>query len=332
MKIGIYKPSGIPESFRVCIENIGTELERLGARLAPFHSIDARPADVDAYWDPRSGGGQPPAAFLRQTSLPCVVTVHGVGPLELPSAYATGIFGRLDVYMDNRHKRRTWARMSRYCDAVIAVSHFGKANIVRHLGLPADRIHVCSNAVNHQLFRPDGTEPPRPRYLLHISNDEKRKNVDRIIAAYRRLEIPEKPELWLKLPPHTRKAPENGIRIISHRSSDQDIAELYRGAYAFIFPSLYEGFGLPILEAMASGCPVITSNSTACTEVAGDAAIKVDPYSVDEIQKGMGMVCQSKTRWLQLRDTGLRQAGLYTWQRSAQAYLAVFNSLLQTGD
>ncbi len=324
MNIGIFDPPGLPESFRVCAENIAAGLEAAGARITRFATAEAMPRDVDAYWDPRSGGGNPPAEFVRTARRPCVVTAHGAGPLELPSAYQEGRFGWLRVRADNWAKRRAWARLAPHCAAIVAVSHFGKANIVRHLGLDPAQVFVCPNAVNHALFLPPAEKPAGPRYLLHISNDEPRKNVDRIVAAYRLLDIPDRPELWLKLPPGTPRVAGDGVRVISHRADDAEIAALYAGAWAFVFPSLYEGFGLPILEAMASLCPVITANGNACAEVAADAALTVDPRSVEAIAAAMREISTSPARRDELMRGGLARAAMFTWERTGREYLAVF--------
>lgn len=330
MNIGVYCPDYIPESFRVCVDNIGRELEALGVTLKRFASGDDLPTDVDCFWDPRSGGGNPPADFVLRTTQPCVVTVHGVAPMDIPFEYASGLLGHAEVLYDNWVNRRAWSRYGGHYAAVVAVSNFGKRNIASHLKVDSQSIFVCLNGVNHDVFRPKGAVPAET-YLFHLSNDEPRKNVERIIAAWRRLDLPHKPELWLKLPPGTGRAAAPGLRIIERRLEDEEIADLYSGAQAFLFPSLYEGFGLPILEAMACGCPVITADATACGEVAGGAALLVDPRSVPDIAAGLARLIGDSALRRSLRDLGLARAAGFTWKKSAAAYLTVFRRVCGDG-
>jgi len=104
---------------------------------------------------------------------------------------------------------------------------------------------------------------------------------------------------------------------------------MYSAASAFVFPSLRETFGMPILEAMASGCPVISSNSTGCAEVAGDAALLVDPRSITDIAGAMHRLTEDASLRADLRERGLARARQFTWQRSAEEHLKVFEKALR---
>jgi glycosyltransferase involved in cell wall biosynthesis len=107
-----------------------------------------------------------------------------------------------------------------------------------------------------------------------------------------------------------------------------ELVTYYKRAVGFIFPSLHESFGMPILEAMACGCPVITSNTTACKEVAGDAALLVNPYSVDEITSAMERLVEDSALRRSLREKGIKRASMFTWKKSAQEHLKVFEGAL----
>jgi glycosyltransferase involved in cell wall biosynthesis len=109
---------------------------------------------------------------------------------------------------------------------------------------------------------------------------------------------------------------------------DEDLPALYNAAELFVFPSLYEGFGLPVLEAMACGAPVVTSNTSSLPEVAGDAAILVDPYDVNAIAQAMRQVLEDPALAEALRQKGLERAKLFTWEKTARQTIAVYEKVL----
>jgi len=328
MRVGVYLPAGTPESFRVYVENVRRGLTARGVTVCGF--ADTLPEDVDLYWDPRSGGGNPPLAALLAAPRPWVVTVHGVAPMALPPReYFDRLVDRLRAPFWGREKVRAWRPFRGRYAAIIAVSEYGKESIVRCLGLPAEGIRVCPHGVDHALFRPGPSKSGRRPYFLHVSNDERRKNVDRIVAAWRRIAAREVP-LLLKLPRGTRRVSGDGVEVVSERLSDAAIADLYRGALAYVFPSLYEGFGLPIVEAMACGTPVITADGNACAEVAGDAALTVDPRSVGAITAAMVRLLDEPALAAELRRRGLAHAAAFTWEESAACHHAAFAAALCT--
>jgi glycosyltransferase involved in cell wall biosynthesis len=114
--------------------------------------------------------------------------------------------------------------------------------------------------------------------------------------------------------------------LIREPKSPSELAELYRGALAFVFPSIHETFGIPIIEAMASGCPVITSKGSACPEIAGDAALLVDPRSVEEIGTAMGRMVLDAGLRNRLRNDGVIRSKCFSWTKSAHRHLAVFEA------
>ena len=120
-----------------------------------------------------------------------------------------------------------------------------------------------------------------------------------------------------------------GVRIIRKGLTHKELARWYRGALGFIFPSIHETFGLPILEAMACGCPVITSNITGIPELTGDAALTVNPRSVEEITSAIRRLVEDRLLRRRLRAKGLARARLFTWQKSAREHLDVFESALE---
>jgi glycosyltransferase involved in cell wall biosynthesis len=323
MRIAAFRPTEMPESFRVYCDGLISEFEGLSCRVVCFEHPDAKPSDADVIWDPRAGGGNPPPAGLCGLPQPLVVAVHGVAPMAIPITEYFGDWrGRVRGLVANRRKKAAWNRLRGEYAAVVTGTELSKRSIVEVLPIDPEQIAVCHYGVDHQTFRP-GAALPKGGYLLHVSNDEPRKNVDRICAAHGQLPSAWRLPLKLKLPFHTRRESGRDIEIIRTRLADDELARLYQGALGFVFPSLYEGFGLPILEAMACGCPVITSRDDACAEVAGESAITVDPRSVAELRDAMQSLLDDDLR-SRLKAAGLRRAGQFSWAASAACHLAVF--------
>ncbi|MFZ3048095.1 MAG: glycosyltransferase family 1 protein, partial [Desulfatirhabdiaceae bacterium] len=117
--------------------------------------------------------------------------------------------------------------------------------------------------------------------------------------------------------------------ILTGYVDDETLACLYSGASAFVYPSLYEGFGLPILEAMACGCPVICSNVASMPEVAGNAAIQIDPQDPDDLAKAIDRVIADNNLRFRLRELGFSRAGEFTWRKAAESTRAVFETIIK---
>ncbi|HEY2595593.1 MAG TPA: glycosyltransferase family 1 protein, partial [Chloroflexota bacterium] len=231
---------------------------------------------------------------------PTVVTVHDVIQFVLPE-YAWRKISRLYFGMVSVAARRA--------QAVITVSECSKRDIMKIIGLPAERIHVIGNAVDAsfypvrdawQLANVRERYGIAPRFVLYFGGFDMRKNVPRIIEAYGRLSETLRREYQLVIagryqhlghplypdPRETvRRLALDGSVIFTGQIREQDKAPLYSAASVYMFPSLYEGFGMTVLEAMACGTPVLTSNVSALPEVVGDAGALVDPYSADAISQ-----------------------------------------------
>jgi glycosyltransferase involved in cell wall biosynthesis len=326
LHVAIYQPPDLPPSFRVYLHNVLQAMPANGLRFSAFAGRHDLPADADLLWDIRSGGGNPPPEDLLATgNPPLVVTIHGFAPMSLPGRDYFGNWReQWHARGSNRRKRAAWHGLQGRIAQVVAVSNFTRDETVRITGIGPDRISVCPHGVDGGLFQPGAALPVRPRFL-HVSNDEPRKNIARIVAAFARLRMPQA-ELVLKVPraAASRYAGLPGVQVIAEHISDAELAALYRSATAFVFPSLYEGFGLPILEAMASGCPVITSHDSACGEVAGEAALRVDPRRTGDLAQAMQRLLDDATLHRQCVDAGLRRAAAFTWQASAQHHAAAF--------
>jgi alpha-1,3-rhamnosyl/mannosyltransferase len=237
---------------------------------------------------------------------------------------------------------------ARWADRVIAISRAMVPELIEHYGLDAERIFVTHPGVDERWFARESA--PRiaemrvryglaPGYFLFVGTLQPRKNVERIIAAYLRLPARQQAERQLviagkagwradPLVATLREAfAEGRVRWLDYVDAD-DMRALYQGAAAFVFPSLYEGFGLPVLEAFASGVPVLTSTTTSLPEVAGDAALLVDPTDIDAIAAGMAALIGDLPLAERLRAAGHARAQEFTWSRCAAETVAILRSAL----
>jgi glycosyltransferase involved in cell wall biosynthesis len=238
--------------------------------------------------------------------VPTVLTVHDLAILRAPDAFPRWhrLYGRAGL-----------RKVLHAADAIVAVSEFTKAETVELAGVPAERIRVVAHGVD-AVFSPDG-QAAEGDYVLAVATLEPRKNLARAVDAARAAGVE--------------------LRVVGARGwggvevdgwvgeiPDPELAALYRGARCVLYPSLYEGFGLPVLEAMACGTPVVTSSGTAMEEVAGGATVLVDPLDVEAISKGID---EAITRRDELRAAGLERAGRFTWQRTADAVVELWSEL-----
>ncbi|MBA2450006.1 MAG: glycosyltransferase family 4 protein [Chloroflexi bacterium] len=270
---------------------------------------------------------------------PTVVTIHDVIPLVLPEyrrRETSRIYSQLVSFTSKR------------ADAIIAVSEHSRRDIVRVLGIPADKISVIGNAV-HPGYYPITDSwllaAVRERYnvarkyILYFGGFDSRKNVQRIIRSYAALPAPLRAEYQLVIagrlhllghPLYPDPRPlvrelDLGDRIIfTGQIREQDKAPLYSGATLFVFPSLYEGFGMPVLEAMACGAPVITSRLSALPEVVGDAGALVDPYSEPAITETMGELLADPKRRSELGARARARSRNFSWRQVAEQTVQVY--------
>ena len=238
--------------------------------------------------------------------VPTVLTVHDLAILRYPEVFPRWhrLYGKAGL-----------RRALRAADAVVAVSEFTRREVATLVGVPAERIRVVPNGVD-PLFTPDGSVA-EGSYVLAVATLEPRKNLPRVVEAARLAGIELRvvgAQGWggVDVPGWVGEIP------------DPELAALYRGARCVLYPSLYEGFGLPVLEAMASGTPVVTSRDSAMAELAGDAAVLVDPRDVSAIVEG---IAQAEARRAELVLRGLARAGEFTWERAADRVEALWRDL-----
>jgi glycosyltransferase involved in cell wall biosynthesis len=229
--------------------------------------------------------------------------------------------------------------------ALITLSEFSRREIETVYPVPAQRIHVIHAAPAPQ-FTTEGRDDAgvyvrygiRRPYLLAVGNLQPRKNLVRLIEAFGRLTASEGLAHNLVLAGRAQwQGSEIGAMVrrlgLSERVmgtgyvGSEDLPAIYRGADLFVYPSLYEGFGLPVLEAMACGTPVVASNGSAIAEVAGSAARLVDPLSVEDLTKGMKEMCTRPEQREAWRQKGLAQSRKFTWERTARHTLDVLHGI-----
>ncbi len=237
---------------------------------------------------------------------PVVVTVHDLALLRHPEAFP--VWHRLT----GRVALRAGVRGA---DAVVAVSAFTRGELGDLLAVPAERVRVVPNGVD-PVFAPEGAVAPG-EYVLAVGTLEPRKNLRRAVEAARLAGV----ELRV-----VGARGWGGVDVPGWvgRATDGQLAALYRGARCLVYPSLYEGFGIPVLEAMACGTPVVTSRGGATEEVAGGAAVLVDPLSPPAIAAGIG---EAQTRRDELVALGLERARSFTWERAADEVEALWREL-----
>ncbi len=278
----------------------------------------------------------PPATRCRS-----VVTIHDCIHLMFPQ-YLSGRLAHLYA------RAAMWSAVHK-ADQILTVSEASKRDILRFFDIPEDRIAVIYNAIDERFLAPPDEERMdliRQRYqldhpfVLYAGNIKPHKNLERLIDAFGRVRASGLADLRLviigddvsKYPPlrqaiHRHRL-DKVVRFLGFQPYDT-LAAFYRLARAFAFPSLYEGFGLPPLEAMACGTPVVTSNVSSLPEVAGGAAVLVDPHDAASIAKGLERAVTDETLRSELVQRGLARARDFSWAQSVAAIHRIYLDVLE---
>lgn len=265
-----------------------------------------------------------------------VVTVHDLW-LDRHPHYSPKLFGQ--GASSARTRRTVWRAKK-----VMTVSAFSAGDIADRYSLPRERIAVVPNGVSEE-FRPLRDTAafgelrrriglPDAPFILFVGGADPRKNHRVLVRAfaqrigqlneYRVVLVGDAVHRFGSLAETIAQCGVEGRVVCPGRLPVEDIVRLYSHADLFVFPSLYEGFGMPVLEAMACGVPVITSNRTALPEVAGDAAVLVNPEAPEELADAMVRVLHDSSLRAALREKGFQRARQFTWERAARQTLAVY--------
>lgn len=273
------------------------------------------------------------------TSGKTVVLVHDMAYRAYPETVRKKTKYFLDISLEKSCKR---------ADKIITISNFSKKEILKYFPISEDKVEVVPLGVDFKRFHIEYTKDEckviqekygiKKKYLLYLGTIEPRKNLERLIRAYALLLKHEKeaPDLvlaggkgWLyeeifqtveklKLKDH--------IHFLGY-ILNEDVPILLRGAEIFVFPSLYEGFGLPPLEAMACGTPVVTSNTSSLSEVTGNAAILVNPLKIESIYEGIYILLKDQEKRKEMVRRGLIQVKKYTWKKTSEQLLKICREL-----
>lgn len=254
-----------------------------------------------------------------------IMTIHDLAPIDYPK---------------NLRKRYViWYRiliptLASRCDGILTVSEFTKNKIINNLKIDEKKIKIIHNGVEDRFFKRKyeseliqkffNLDIP-PKYLLYVGSIQPRKNLKRLIQAWEKIESKIPNDVWLLLVGEKGKNnvfDDFRLRNLPSRVKhigfvpDDILPLIYSHSIGFIFVSLYEGFGLPVLEAMASGSPVIASNNTALPEIVGDAGLLVNPLSIEEISASITSLIYDKNLRERLSEKGVIQATRFKWERT----------------
>ena len=265
--------------------------------------------------------------------VPHVVTVHDLTPLAFTGDSPTS------VQLNYRYRL---GKILERSAAIIADSAWTQGDICKFYNIPQDKIKVIPLGFDRELFAVrNGRELPAEYglqgipYILAVGSDNPRKNLLRLVRAFGMMQTDSHCLVLAGLHGDDAKkrimeeASAHGVSnriIFLDYVRDEDLPMLYSGATLFCYPSLYEGFGLPVLEAMACGTPVVASNSTSVPEVAGQAAILVDPANCEEISSAMDLILNDSGRRESLRSAGLERVMGFSWEKAARDTLSVLVS------
>jgi|SRR5690242_7635178 len=272
---------------------------------------------------------------------PTLTTVHDLSWLSYPEAHPIERVRFLDRHLPHSLER---------ANLVLTDSEFIAAEIASRFGLPRGKIRVVPLGVDAS-YRPRGHQELAPtlarhglqagEYLLVVATLEPRKNLARLVRAYAALPDPLKArhplvivgargwlnhELEREIAPLERAGTARRLGYVD----ENDLPLLYAGAHAFAFPSLYEGFGLPVLEAMASGVPVLTSNVSSLPEIAGDAALMVDPRDDVAMSAGLERLLEDSAWRTRANERGIARASAYPWSRCVDATVDAYSAASST--
>jgi len=312
-------------SYRVLLPDIARDVEGLPSEVVDeYRSSRSMPGRIVAMAEGVLRGGRLRRRFEgldavhfpltvmipRVTSPPAVTTV-----LDLQHEFLPRFFSRAEL----AYRRAVYSWSVRKSELVIAISEHAAEAVVERLGVPAGKLRPIHLGIDHTVFRPG--DEPRGTFLVYPARAWPHKNHARLFEAFAVLRR-RHPELELVLTAYDGATPD-GARSLGHVPRD-DLVQLYRTAAGLVFPSEYEGFGQPPLEAMACGCPVACSNAGSLPEVCGDAARLFDPTSVEEMVEAVEEILARPAEW---SSRGIARAAEFTWEKTARAHDAVYSEL-----
>lgn len=310
MSVSIYK------------KNVIEILQQQGHQIVYIRPDFKKIPKVDIIWDATCTGGKAPSYKLMFCKTPLVVTLHGAANYVLPKELQIHQKNRSNVF--NKIKNKVLWMWYRYkVKAIITVSEYAKSEIVNVFNIKKEKILPIYHGFDNTIFYSDKSGAER-HTLLHVSAFQPKKNIDNLLLAYDKVPLKERLPLIIVSKGYVPKVkiPQQ-CTLISNGCTPQELGEYYRNARVFIFPSFHETFGIPLIEAMASGCAIITSNSSSCAEVVGSAGVLVDPNDIDALSKAIQNLSINNEIEIYAQQS-LRRAKDFSWHKCAQAHEAVF--------
>ncbi len=337
-------------SEHITLINCNSPVYSLSEQLELFRKI---PSETDLFWSPHYNIPLLPVKAKKR-----IVTIHDV--------FHLAFFNQLTLTQKIYAKLVLNAAV-RLSDRIITVSNFSKSEIIKYTGIDKDKITVIYNGIDMSLFRPITDKLNRPplsslnketatdidnlrkkyrlpvEFIIFVGNVKPHKNLMRLLEAYellvkkegidRNLVIVGKKDEFITGDSKLIRFLENNSYLqekvlFTGYVETAELPAIYNSASMLVFPSLYEGFGFPPLEAMACGCPAIVSNAASLPEVCGDAAYYVDPYSVESIAEGMNKVHSDGALREDLIQKGLERAGMFSWEESAKEHMNIFEEII----
>jgi glycosyltransferase involved in cell wall biosynthesis len=317
-------------SYRVLLPTIAPDVDGLPAEVVEeYRASTSMPGRIAAMSEGivRAGGlrrrlaGCDVVHFPLTVMIPRVTTPPAVTTvLDLQHEFLPAFFSRAE----RLYRRAVYGWSIRKSRLVVTISEHAARAVVERYSLPEERVQPIHLGLDHATFSPgDG---PRERFLVYPARTWPHKNHERLFTAFGQLRA-RHPDLELVLTAYEGRTP-SGVRSLGHVSRDE-LVRLYRTAAGLVFPSLYEGFGQPPLEAMACGCPVASSNAAALPEVCGDAARLFDPTSVEDMVAAVEEILARPEGW---SAKGVARAAEFSWDETARAHDAAYAAVADDAD
>lgn len=270
--------------------------------------------------------------------VPVVVSVHDIAPERYPQFFTPAAVAQLRIIMP---------LMVRRAATVLTLSEFSKQDIVRRYCVPPEKVVVAPGAADpmfrplHDTARLEGVRArykTSERFILCVGNLQPRKNLRALIAAYVKLRragaishrlvlVGRRAWLYDDTFAAARDSGYTDELVFTDYVPDEDLVALYNAADLFVYPSIFEGFGLPPLEAMACGTPVIASNTSAIPETVGDAALTVNPFDIEGLASALAMALTDAELRAQLSTRGVQRAAVFSWENTARTILNVYRGV-----
>jgi len=327
----IIRKRNLPLSIASYVDNMTRELTSLGIPYVVVDDVHSLPI-ADVYWDPCLAGGNAPAYRLSACPGAYFATLHGVEKSSFTAGWKDWARAKISLFL----RRRRWKACLPCVSGIITVSEYAKGEVGRFLQIEPQRIYPIYHGVNTAVFRPHsvsevaqvletyGLEPGKP-YFLNVSQYSPKKNVDGVIQSYQSLSVltRQKYDLVIVAAGYSGKLAARGVTIIGNAVPPKDLAALYSGCRAYIYPSFHETFGMTLVEAMSCGAPVITSNRTACPEIVGEAGLLVSATDVAELTAAMELLGNDDDVHRRMRESSLQRSRSFRWSSAANQLVEV---------